>query len=167
MSSPALTHEPKIAEVMNVAEGTNSLVLLREIQALDVLYYVGKRKPISELTPAQQEKVREAYRDTHWASDYGVEAQGIYTSKELAEEACREHGPNWFYHALPINSSLPDETVFFRAHVFPGSDAQELYENLEGATKAVPVSYLRALEEEVNRLREQVRAMYEILNPSP
>lgn len=157
--SSAFAHEPKMAEVRNVAEGTNSLVLLREIQALDVLYYVGKRKPISELTAEQQEKVREAYKDTHWASDYGVEAQAVCTSKALAEQMCREHGPNWFYHALPINSPLPDETVFFRAHVFPGSDQAEMYENLEGATKAVPVSYLRMLEEEVERLRRQVQEL--------
>lgn len=148
-----------MAEVRNVAEGTNSLVLLREIQALDVLYYVGKRKPISELTPEQQEKVREAYRETHWASDYGIEAVCVCTGKDLAEQICRERGPNYFYHALPINSPLPDETVFFRAHVFPGSDQVEMYENLEGATKAVPVSYLRMLEEEVERLRRQVQQL--------
>ena len=157
MTSPAFAHDPKLAEVRDVAAGTNSLVLLREIEALDVLYYVGKRKPISELTPEQQEKVREAYRDTSWASDYGVEAQAVCTSKALADEMCREHGPNWFYHALPINTPLPDETVFFRAHVFPGSDAVAMYENLAGATKAVPVAYLRMLEEEVERLRRQVK----------
>jgi hypothetical protein len=136
-----------MAEAKNLATGLNEFVMLREIEALDVLYYVGKRKPISELTPEQQERVREAYKDTHWSSDYGVEAQGIYTSKALAEEACKRNGPNWFYHALPINSCLPDETVFFRAHVFPGSAAAQMYENLAAATVAVPVSYLRALEE--------------------
>lgn len=148
-------------EAQNVATGLNSVVLLREIEALDVLYYVGKRKPISELTPEQQEKVREAYKDTHWASDYGIEAQGIYTSKALAEEVCRRNGPHWFYHALPINSCLPDETVFFRAHVFPGSEAVAMYENLAGATKAVPVAYLRMLEEEATRLLEIVKSARE------
>lgn len=167
MSSPAFTHEPRMAEVRSVAEGTNSLVLLREIQALDVLYYVGKRKPISELAPEQQAKIREAYKDCHWASDYGIEAQSVCTSKALAEQMCRENGPNWFYHALPINSPLPDETVFFRAHVFPGSDQVEMYENLEGATKAVPVSYIRMLEDEIQRLRQQLTDIREALNPSP
>lgn len=157
--NPAYSHDQRLTEAQRVAEGTNSLVLLREIQALDVLYYVGKRKPISELTPEQQEKVRAAYQDCHWASDYGVEAQAICTSKALAEQMCQEHAPNWFYHALPINTPLPDETVFFRAHVFPGSDASQLYENLEGAVKAVPVTYLRMIEDEVQRLREQVQAL--------
>lgn len=156
-----------MAEARNAVEGTNSLVLLREIQALDVLYYVGKRKPISELTPEQQEKVRLAYKDCHWASDYGIEAQSVCTSKALAEQMCREHGPEWFYHALPINSPLPDETVFFRAHIFPGSDEAQLYENLEGATKAVPVSHLRAMEDEIQRLRQQLNDLRDSLKPSP
>lgn len=157
MSTALVTdHAPRLAEVQELATGTNRVVLLREIEALDVLYYVGKRKPISELSEEQQVKVREAYADCHWSSDYGIEAQGIYTTKELAEAACKEHGPNWFYHALPINSSLPDQTVFFRAHVFPGSDAREMYENLEGATMAVPIGYLRALEEERIRLQKQL-----------
>lgn len=154
MSAPA--HVPRMAEVRDLATATNHVVLLREIEALDVLYYVGKRKPITELPPDQQEKVREAYRDCRWSSDYGIEAQGIYTSKELAEAVCKERGPNWFYHALPINSCLPDETVMFRAHVFPGSDARAMYENLEAATKAVRVSELRALEDEIARLQKQL-----------
>lgn len=158
---------PRTMEAKNVAAGLNGIVLLREIEALDVLYYVGKRKPISELTPEQQEKVREAYKDCHWSSDYGIEAQGIYTSKSLAEEVCRRNGPNWFFHALPINSCLPDETVFFRAHVFPGSEAATMYENLAGATKAVPVSYLRLLEDEAERLLEIIRNARETTLTSP
>jgi hypothetical protein len=154
MSAPAWN--PRMAEIRNAATATNHVVLLREIEALDTLYYVGKRRPISELTPEQQAKVREAYRDCHWSSDYGIEAQGVFTSKELAEAVCKERGPNWFYHALPINSCLPDETVFFRAHVFPGSDERAMYENLEAATRAVRVSELRALQEEIDRLQKQL-----------
>lgn len=152
----AINRVPRIMEAQNAATGTNSVVLLREIEALDVLYYVGKRKPLSELSPDKQEQIRAAYRDTNWSSDFGIEAQAVCTSKALAEKMCKEHGPHWFYHALPINSPLPDETVFFRAHVFPGSEAVEMYENLAGATKAVPVTYLRMLEEEVERLGQQV-----------
>lgn len=165
MSAASLReHAPRMAEVRDVAIGTNHVVLLREIEALDVLYYVGKRKPISELSPEQQDRVREAYQDTHWASDYGVEAQGIYTSKELAENACREHGPNWFYHALPINSSLPDTTVFFRAHVFPGSDERAMYENLAAETIAVRVSDLRARDEELRALRDETARLQGVVD---
>lgn len=141
-------------------------VLVREIRALGALYAIGKRRPITELTPEQQEKVREAYRETNWASDYGVELLGIYTSKALAEEACKERGPNYFYTKLPIDACLTDEVVFGEwAHQFPGSDVTELYENMQAATIAVRVSDLRAVEDELKRLRQQVRSGQAILDP--
>lgn len=141
-------------------------VLVREIRALGALYCVGKRRPITELTPEQQEEVRRVYAQTNWASDYGVELQGIYTSKQLAEQACRERGPNYFYTKLPIDSCLTDEVVFGEwAHQFPGSEATELYENMQAATVAVRVSDLRALEEELNRLRKQTRSGQGTLDP--
>lgn len=133
-------------------------VLIREVRALGALYAVGKRRPITELTPDQQAKVREAYQDTKWASDYGVELQGIYTSKALAEKACKERGPNYFYTKLPIDSCLTDEVVFGEwAHQFPGSDATDLYENMASATVAMPVTQLRMLEQEAERLIEIVK----------
>lgn len=132
-------------------------VLVREIRALGALYVVGKRRPISELPLEKQEQVRAAYADTGWASDYCVEMQGIFTSQRLAEETCKAHGPNWFLTKLPIDSCLPDEVVFGDwAHTFPGSDAQEMYENLVAATVAVPVTHLRAQEEERARLQRQI-----------
>lgn len=141
-------------------------VLVREIRALGALYAVGKRRPITELTPEQQEKVREAYRDTHWASDYGIDLLGIFTSKELAEQVCRERGPNYFYTKLPIDCCLTDEVVFGEwAHQFPGSDATELYENLEAATVAVRVSDLRVIEDELQHLRQQVKSGQRALDP--
>ena len=141
-------------------------VLVREIRALGALYTVGKRRPISELTPEQQEKVREAYRETHWASDYGIEMLGVFTSKALAEQFCKEKGPNYFYTKLPIDSCLGDEVVFGEwAHQFPGSDATELYENLEAKTVAVRVSDLRVLEDELERLRKFIASGRGTLDP--
>lgn len=140
--------------------------LVREIRALDALYAIGKRRPITELTPEQQERVRAAYQDTNWASDYGVELLGIYTSKSLAEEACKSRGPNYFYTKLPIDSCLTDDVVFGEwAHQFPGSDATALYENMQAATVAVRVSDLRAVEEELQRLRQQVKSGQRALDP--
>lgn len=139
--------------------------LVREIRALGALWVVGKRRPISELTPEQQEKVREAYKETHWASDYGIDLLGVYTSKPLAEQFCKEKGPNYFYTKLPIDTCLTDEVVFGEwAHQFPGSDATELYENLEAATVAVRVSDLRTIEDELKRLRQQVASGRGILS---
>lgn len=141
-------------------------VLVREIRALGALYAIGKRRPITELTPEQQEKVREAYRETNWASDYGVELLGIYTSKALAEEACRARGPNYFYTKLPIDSCLTDDVVFGEwAHQFPGSDVTEMYENMQSATVAVRVSDLRTIEDELKRLRQQVKSGRTVLDP--
>lgn len=130
-------------------------VLVREIGALGALYVVGKRKPISELTPEQQERVRSVYADTGWASDYGVEIICVCTSKKIADEICKERGQNYFNTKQPIDSPLPDEVVFGEwAHAFPGSDAKELYENLAAATVAVPVTQLRAMEDERARFQE-------------
>lgn len=132
--------------------------LIREVRALGALYCIGKRRPISELTSEQQLKIRDAYADTHWASDYCVELLGIYTSLKLAREACVARGSNYFYTKLPIDSCLTDEVVFGEwEHQFPASEASDLYENLASVTIAVPVSHLRALHEEVERLQSQVQ----------
>ena len=141
-------------------------VLVREIRALGALYCVGRRRPISELTPEQQTRVREVYRDTGWASDYSVDLLGIYTSKDLAEKACIERGPNHFLTKLPIDSCLTDAIVFGEwAHQFPGSDATELYENMTSETIALRVTQMRAIEDELRNLREQIEAVNAAKNP--
>lgn len=132
-------------------------VLVREIRALGALYVVGKRRPITELTPEQQERVRAAYAETHWSSDYGVEIICVCTSKKLADDICKERGVNYFNTKVPIDTPLPDEVVFGEwAHAFPGSDTAELYENLAAATVAVPVTHLRTMEDERKRLQQQL-----------
>lgn len=143
-------------------------VLVREIRALGALYCVGKRRPISELTPEQQQIVRDAYRDTLWSSDYGIELQGICTSQELAEKMCRERGTNWFWTKLPIDSCLPEEAVFGEwAHVFPGSDASLMYENMQSATVPIRAAQLRMLEEEAERLLGIIKAARSADTKSP
>lgn len=138
--------------------------LVREIRKLGALYCVGKRLPISDLPPEKQQQVREAYKDTLWASDYGVDLLGICTSQGMAERICKEHGPNYFWTKLPVDSILPDVAVFGEwAHVFPGSDAREMYENMESATIAMRVSHVRAMEDEINRLQRQVELAREAL----
>lgn len=132
-------------------------VLIREVRALGALYCVGKRRPLSDLTPEQQKKILDAYAETHWASDYCVELQGIYTSRKLAEETCKARGPNYFLTRLPIDSCLTDNVVFGEwEHQYPGSDHTELYENLSAATVDIPVSHLRAMRDEIERLKLQV-----------
>ena len=166
MSAPATVKDGRnmIAAVNEVTVLREALV--REVRALGALYVVGRRKPITELSPEKQEKVREAYRDTLWASDYCVDMMGVCTSKSLAEQFCKDRGPNWFYTRLPIDSVLGDEPVFGDwAHQFPGSDATTLYENMESATTAVLVSDWRMLNEELDRLRRQVKSGKCALDP--
>lgn len=158
MSAPASVRDGRntVAAVNEV--GLLRDVLVREVRALGALYVVGKRRPISELSEEKQQQIRAAYANTGWASDYCVEIQGVFTSQGLAEQACKERGPNWFYTKVPIDSVLPDEVIFGEwAHQFPGSDATDLYENLQAATVAMPVSQLRVLEQEAERLIEIIR----------
>ena len=134
-------------------------VLIREVRALGTMYAVGKRRPITELPPEKQEQIRAAYRDTLWASDHCVELMGICSTLELAEQAVRERGQNWFYVKLPIDSFLPEETVQGEWAVqFPASDAADLYENLTASTVAMSTTQLRMLEEEAERLLEIIRS---------
>jgi hypothetical protein len=165
MAVPALVVDlpPSLCDIgRNAITASNEVkvlrdVLIREVRALGALYCVGKRRPLSELTAEQQQKVKDAYAETHWASDYCVELQGIYTSKKLAEETCKARGPNYFLTRLPIDSCLTDEVVFGEwEHRFPASEDTDLYENLAAATIAVPVSHLRALRDEIERLQLQV-----------
>ena len=90
------------------------------------------------------------YFTVGWNTGDGIEAQAICTTKELAEEMAKPDG--WFYHELPINVPLPDETCRFRAHVFPSSEARPKYESARAPLVAVRVSDL----ERAERLSEQI-----------
>jgi hypothetical protein len=143
-------------------------VLIREVRALGTMYAVGKRRPITELSPEKQRQVRDAYRDTLWASDFGVEMQGICTSRALAEQIVKDHGPNWFCVKLPIDSILTEETVQGEWAVrFPESDVADLYENLSASTIAMSTTQLRLLEEEAERLLSIIKSARETTLKSP
>src|SRR5690349_16414403 len=154
--SAALNTGRRAATALNEAALLRD-VLVREIRALGALYVVGKRKPITELDVESQRKIRDAYRDTLWSSDYGLEIICVCTSEKLAEEVCRKRGINYFWVRTPIDAPLPDETTVGEYPcMFPCSDAKELYENLESATVPMRVSEVRALYDEVARLQEQL-----------
>jgi hypothetical protein len=161
------------AVTASVYEGRNTLravnevdmlreVLIREVRALGTMYAVGKRRPITELPPEKQEQIRAAYESTLWASDYCVEMMGICTSRALAEQFVKEHGPNWFCCKLPIDSVLTDEVVQGEWAVrFPESDAAQMYENINASTIAMSTTQLRMLEQEAERLLEIIRSARE------
>jgi hypothetical protein len=167
------------ATVAPVREGRNTLqavneatslreVLIREVRALGTMYAVGKRRPITELSPEKQAQVRAAYRDTLWASDYCVEMMGICTSLELAQKIVKERGRHWFHVKLPIDSFLPEDTVQGEWAVrFPESNAASLYENLTASTIAMSTTQLRMLEEEAERLLAIIKSARETALKSP
>lgn len=143
-------------------------VLIREVRALGTMYAVGKRRPITELPPEKQQQIRDAYADTLWASDYCVEMMGICTSEALAKKAVKDHGPNWFYAKLPIDSFLTEEAVQGEWAVqFPESEAASLYENLNASTIAMSTTQLRMLEQEAERLLEIIKNARETTLKSP
>ncbi len=161
------------AVTASIYEGRNTLravnevdmlreVLIREVRALGTMYAVGKRRPITELPPEKQEQIREAYKDTLWASDFCVEMMGICTSRALAEQFVKEHGPNWFCCKLPIDSVLTEDVVQGEWAVrFPESDAAQMYENISASTIVMSTTQLRMLEQEAERLLEIIRSARE------
>ncbi len=132
------------------------MALASEIQVLPSAFFVGKRKPISELPWLWRALARFVYRRTGWASDHGIESQAICTSREMAEALCAEN-KNWFIQELPINTPLPDETCKFKLMTFPRSDAVELYNDRRAPFVAVPsrdMMSLARLESKFDELEE-------------
>lgn len=121
-----------------------------EIETLESAWYVGRRRPLSDLSFWKRWLVRAVYFTVGWCTGDGIEAQAICTSKELAEQMAGQDG--WFYHELPINIPLPDETCKFRAHVFPSSEARDRYEALRLPVAAVRVSQIEQLERKVEQV---------------
>lgn len=100
------------------------------------VYLVVKRRPLAELPWLCRWLIRVAYFRTGWASDFGVEYQGVYTTESEAHWAAS--GAGMSYTELPLNGSLPEETVQYGTHDFPLSDASALYRNRSLPTVAVP-----------------------------
>jgi hypothetical protein len=121
------------------------LAVASDIQVLPSAFFVGKRKPISELPRFWRWLARLVYWKTGWASDYGLESQAICTSEEMADALIAEH-PNWFKQELPINTPLPDETCTFKLMTFPKSEAANGYQNRQAPFVALPVNDLAGLE---------------------
>lgn len=112
-------------------------------------FFVGKRRPLAELSFWHRLWVKWCYRGSGWASDYSVEAVGIYTHREDAIKAASI--PGGFYHELPVNASLPDVPCGFREHAFPLSSRNGHRSNME----AVPCDMLLELAARVDRLASQ------------
>lgn len=121
-----------------------------EIETLDSAWYVGRRRPLSQLPRWKRWLVRAVYFMVGWSTGDGIEAQAICTTKERAEQMAEQDG--WFYHELPINISLPAETCKFRAHVFPLSDAREKYEAMRLPVAAVSHATIKKAEQKIEQI---------------
>jgi hypothetical protein len=89
-------------------------------------YLVGRRRPLSELAPEQQEQIRKAYFDTAWASDYCLDLLGFYTDLGTAEEKAAQY-ESGFVLSLPVNAVRPDGLGRYGVQSHPNSPAQDDY----------------------------------------
>lgn len=129
------------------------MALARDIQVLPSAYFVGKRKPISDLPRLWRWLIRVVYWRTGWASDYGLESQAICTTREMAESLIAEN-PTWFVQELPVNTPLPDETCKFKLMTFPKSEAAKGYDKRRAAFFAVPRKEIEGLKNVETKLGE-------------
>lgn len=151
--------QPVRVKVLGRDEGREvNLALARDINILPSAYFVGKRKPLSDVPMPWRWLIRLAYWRTGWASDYGLESQAICTSEEMADALIAEH-PNWFKQELPINAPLPDETCTFKLMTFPKSEAANGYKKRLAPFVAVPardLAGLRSVESKLDQLEERI-----------
>ena len=133
-----------------LARANKKMAQASELEALECAWYVGRRRPLSDLPFWKRWLVRAVYFTVGWCTGDGIEAQAICTSRELAEQLASQNG--WFYHELPINTPLPDETCRFRAHIFPSSEAREKYERLKLPVAAVRIAQIEQLERKVEQV---------------
>lgn len=93
--------------------------------------YVGRKKPITDLTPDQQQKIQQAYKDTGWATDYSEEGICIVIGEDAEETAKKicANKPGYHYMALPINQPLPETTADFLGTQFASSSQPALLLN--------------------------------------
>jgi len=89
---------------------------------------VFQRRPLTSLPRWKQWLARRVYKLLDWQTADGEEKQAICTSEAVAKAICAAGGPNWFYHRLPVNVSLPAETCKLDGVRFPYSEAAQFYE---------------------------------------
>lgn len=92
-----------------------------------VAYFVGKRRPLSDLPLEQQQKIREAWAETKWTPN-AYECLGIVTSEADARRAASK--PGYFWIELPVDELLPEELGRRMKQDFPASEASDWYREL-------------------------------------
>ena len=132
-----------------------------ELEQLETAYYVGRKVPLAEVVPPfvawLLRKIFFRYRFALAGRDadcFAVSPQAICTTKELAVDMANK--PGWFYHQLPINTSLPVEVCTFKEHVFPASPAAKTYKEAKFKVRAIKETDLQRLTDEMDAKAEEV-----------
>ncbi len=102
----------------------------RETEGVKYQWVVLQRRPLSDLPPWKRWLVRYVYRLVDWQTADGEEKQAICETEAVAKAICAAGGPNWFYHRLPVNATLPAQTCKLDGVRFPQSEASEFYEGI-------------------------------------
>lgn len=88
-----------------------------------------------------------------------VEHIGIATDEQSAREMCK--GEFYVVHSLPVNGSLPKESLQYKGHVYPGSKTPARYIRRVFRLTAVrnkEVAMLQEVNQRADKLLETVRA---------
>lgn len=127
----------------------------------DVVYFVGRKRPLTELSPDQQQKIRQAYADTGFAHNDSEEGICVCTTEEKAIEACKDvEGKlrdGWFYYKIPVNRRLPNATADFGGSFHPASDTPVIQVPFILVDRNDVPSLLTLTHEAINRNTERLR----------
>lgn len=123
-------------------------------------FYVGRKRPITELSPEQQKKIRDAYRYTGFAYNDSEEGICICTTEEKAIEACKGK-IGWFYMELPIDECLLEQTADFKGAHSPASDVPHIPLEWRVVDMNDSVSVINTSIEAIDLSRQRLRKEYE------
>lgn len=110
--------------------------ILPSLALVEFCYVVGKRRLLSELSSEKQSQIRQAYAETDWCSDAGLELLGVYTDLDAAKQKSSIEGH--FYLQLPVNASLLEALGRYGIQDFPTSSASDMYLSTSPGMELVP-----------------------------
>jgi len=127
------------------------------LAAVEEGFLVGRRRPITDLPPEKQAQIRQAYEDTAFCPDTGLEFFGFYTDLQAAEKAAARY-PGGLVMSLPVNGCLPDELGRYGIQLSNSPNGKRLEETSPGLLQTDSLS--RAEVKELSReLKAHVRGL--------
>lgn len=141
------SQHPRIPAMSRGRARSLEMVAVEKATRPKSVFLVARRPPLSEHPFIWRWLARFVYERIHWAPDYGIEYQGVYTDE--AEARWAASGQGMFLIELPLNASLPTETCQYGVHDFPLSEASHNYRNRKFQYVAVPCDQLERLQEKI------------------